>query len=290
MKLKDGNIGIVRFVGELKNESGVHYGIDLSEPYGNHDGSHNGIYYFTTQENYGLFVKKHHIVKVITKNEYNLPRYTVGDIVGVAQIGCNAIIRFIGWTLFHPEVIWYGLQLEEPIGDNDGTIDGRKYFTCAKNLGLFVMCNEIGPKINKNKSINNRKAPKSPKTQKKTKRKKKKARKKTMTKIPYEEFVAQYEGSPTFDQDFVQHYRERFYFQVTNPFFRAYSEIDKIYNGSIYKNKNEARDLPKEIIELVIKYCSTPLNTKSKDIMDHCDNIFSSKECYYKILYTHYAI
>lgn len=209
-------------------------------------------------------------------------------------MGCNAIIRFIGWTLFHPEVIWYGLQLEEPIGDNDGTIDGRKYFTCDKNLGLFVMCNEIGPKLNTSDNGKKRKVPKSPKTststqKNRTKRKKKKARKKTMTKIPYDEFVTQYEGTPTFDQDLVKHYRERFYFQVTNPFFRAYSEIEKIYNGSIYRNK-ESRDLPKEIVELVIRYCSTPLNTKSKDIVDHCENIFSSKECYYKILYTHYAI
>ena len=33
---------------------------------------------------------------------------------------------------------WYGLELERPVGKNDGTVDGKKYFTCKPKHGVFA--------------------------------------------------------------------------------------------------------------------------------------------------------
>eukprot|EP00483_Globobulimina_turgida_P002997 UN03002 len=148
VELNNGEIGIIRFIGEIKGEVGVYYGIDLSEGTGNSDGSWKDIYYFTTRPDYGIFIKKTEIKEMLQQNEYNLPRVTVGQIIGINDLNCNAIIRFIGWTLFASDVIWYGVQLEEALGDNNGTINGRTYFICAQDYGLFVMCTHIGNIIN----------------------------------------------------------------------------------------------------------------------------------------------
>ena len=46
-------------------------------------------------------------------------------------------IRFMGTTHFAPGV-WVGLELESRSGNHDGTFQGRKYFECPSERGIFV--------------------------------------------------------------------------------------------------------------------------------------------------------
>uniref|UniRef100_M4C0L7 CAP-Gly domain-containing protein n=2 Tax=Hyaloperonospora arabidopsidis (strain Emoy2) TaxID=559515 RepID=M4C0L7_HYAAE len=49
----------------------------------------------------------------------------------------TGIVRFIGETDFASGQ-WVGIELERPEGKNNGELNGRVYFTCAPNHGLFV--------------------------------------------------------------------------------------------------------------------------------------------------------
>ena len=39
---------------------------------------------------------------------------------------------------------WVGIELDEPTGRNDGSVNGERYFTCEKNKGVFVGPEKVG--------------------------------------------------------------------------------------------------------------------------------------------------
>lgn len=49
----------------------------------------------------------------------------------------RGVVRFSGSTSFAPGK-WIGVELDEPLGKNDGTVQGVKYFTCKLPHGMFV--------------------------------------------------------------------------------------------------------------------------------------------------------
>lgn len=48
-----------------------------------------------------------------------------------------AFIRYLGTADFAPG-LWLGLELRSPKGRNDGSVGGRRYFTCRPRYGVLV--------------------------------------------------------------------------------------------------------------------------------------------------------
>lgn len=51
------------------------------------------------------------------------------------------MLRYQGKTEF-ADGVWLGVELPGPDGKNDGTVDGKRYFTCPDKHGLFVRPNK----------------------------------------------------------------------------------------------------------------------------------------------------
>ncbi|XP_055074245.2 dynactin subunit 1a isoform X3 [Misgurnus anguillicaudatus] len=66
----------------------------------------------------------------------------VGSLVEVIGKGQRGTVAYIGATLFASGK-WVGVILDEPKGKNDGTVQGKRYFTCEENRGIFVRQSQI---------------------------------------------------------------------------------------------------------------------------------------------------
>lgn len=55
-----------------------------------------------------------------------------------------ATVRFIGQTQFAPGT-WVGVELDTPMGKNNGSVQGIAYFNCRMNFGLFLREENVSP-------------------------------------------------------------------------------------------------------------------------------------------------
>ncbi|XP_045473186.1 restin homolog isoform X4 [Harmonia axyridis] len=70
--------------------------------------------------------------------------YKLGDrvIIKSSQGSKVGTVRFIGYTEFAAGE-WVGVELDDPRGKNDGSVEGKRYFTCQPNFGLFAPIGKV---------------------------------------------------------------------------------------------------------------------------------------------------
>ncbi|CAD5213860.1 unnamed protein product [Bursaphelenchus xylophilus] len=54
-------------------------------------------------------------------------------------------IRYVGEVHFKPNELMVGVELDQATGKNDGEVEGRRYFQCAPNHGVFVTARSVYP-------------------------------------------------------------------------------------------------------------------------------------------------
>lgn len=66
----------------------------------------------------------------------------LGDRITIPSKNVKGEIAFVGKTNFAAG-IWYGIILDDPIGKHNGTVEGKCYFKCPKNHGIFLKASYI---------------------------------------------------------------------------------------------------------------------------------------------------
>ena len=74
-------------------------------------------------------------------------QFTLGEPVLVTTRFGNYIgaVRFCGRPVDFADGEWIGVEFDEPVGKNNGSVQGVEYFRCRHNHGLFVRPNQIRP-------------------------------------------------------------------------------------------------------------------------------------------------
>eukprot|EP01084_Bolivina_argentea_P234325 394502_1 len=141
--LHNDNEGEIKFMGMIEGKSDIYYGIKLDTDIGKNNGMFESIQYFECSNNYGIFVTKDKIKshKSTPSNE-SLPHVCIGDTVYANNKRENGILRFVG-TVHFDYGCFYGIELMEPLGDHNGSIDNRQYFDCPQYYGTFCKSNDI---------------------------------------------------------------------------------------------------------------------------------------------------
>jgi tubulin-folding cofactor B len=56
----------------------------------------------------------------------------------------RGVVRFVGQTKFGTGAgVWIGVEYDEPLGRNDGSVDGERYFACRMQYGAFVRPDKV---------------------------------------------------------------------------------------------------------------------------------------------------
>ena len=132
--------GNVKFVGTVEflpiyKKNTIMYGVALHDSKGKHDGTVRGKKYFRCAPNCGVFV-------TLDKLQLLPPGSVIFESTVIVQNKGPGIVRYIGQTVLSDEVL-YGIELKQPNGNHDGTVDDVKYFECKPGFGVLTNLNSI---------------------------------------------------------------------------------------------------------------------------------------------------
>jgi hypothetical protein len=158
--------GLIAFIGEAKFKEGEWAGVILDTLDGKNNGTIDGIQYFQTEENRGIFCRLNKLSKITIDSTttttttttatsaqssdilndtiptaYDL---TVGErvIVNSSNGAKKGFLRYIGTTEF-AKGDWAGCELDEKNGKNDGSVNGIRYFQCEALYGVFAPIQKV---------------------------------------------------------------------------------------------------------------------------------------------------
>ncbi|XP_055915828.1 restin homolog [Eupeodes corollae] len=161
--------GQIAYIGETHFAPGEWAGVVLDEPNGKNDGCVAGKRYFQCEAKKGIFSRLTRLTlyplegaaakpaknyspdrsrtvsptpstqSVLNRSMGGRHGFTLGDRVIVSSgFGSRpGILRYLGETQF-ASGNWCGIELDEPNGKNDGSVEGVKYFECKPKYGIFV--------------------------------------------------------------------------------------------------------------------------------------------------------
>ena len=148
--------GIVKFIGPIPNKNGIFVGCQLKKGGGKNNGKIKNIQYFTvTKFNSGRFTSIQNIKS--SKQTKNSCQFTINDKIYCKTTKCNGIIRYIGipQCFINKKLssIYFGIELDKPKGNCNGTIKKISYFKCKNKFGIYCQINQIQQSKSKKKSI-----------------------------------------------------------------------------------------------------------------------------------------
>ena len=126
----DSKTGVIAYIGGTRFAKGDWVGVVLDEAIGKNDGSVAGVRYFECEPLHGVFSKVEKITKInqIVSGKPQATARTelnVGDRVVVSGTK-HGVVRFLGETGF-AKGEWVGVELDEPLGKNDGAVAGTRW-------------------------------------------------------------------------------------------------------------------------------------------------------------------
>jgi len=149
-------MGTVAFIGETQFKEGIWAGVILDTPDGKNDGSLNGVTYFVTEPNRGIFCRLNKLTREqqeAIESEtapVNTSVHESGLVIGSRVVVASAqgtkvgVLRFLGPTEF-AKGEWAGVELDDKLGKNDGSVADKRYFTCKPMFGVFAPVAKVSP-------------------------------------------------------------------------------------------------------------------------------------------------
>ncbi|XP_070153041.1 CAP-Gly domain-containing linker protein 1 isoform X2 [Polyergus mexicanus] len=187
--------GRIAYIGETKFAPGDWAGVVLDEPIGKNDGSVAGSQYFQCEPKKGIFSRLTRLTRAplggyqmsatstptsppesirgsylgksmspslnvsttsLSSSMSQRDELKIGDrvIVSSMQGSKTGILRYQGPTDFAGGE-WYGVELDEPLGKNDGSVNGKRYFECPPKHGLFTVPHKVSrsPSVRKSSMV-----------------------------------------------------------------------------------------------------------------------------------------